>query len=638
MFKYIWIFFITSFLACNNMVESDSSENALIEKLDNAKKKNAKLINLEATVKTLFVLDESIKYVKDVNEYKEYLYRFDMTGVAPEVIECYKKLLPVLNKLYDAEAEKELNESFWLVFSEFNDVSQTVIDASIQANSGDYVGGTIKLFQARLDAKKIVTDRFVKSIEIDNKIRDIKDDYLEFVKFSSPIYLKYMAEWDKLCAQRDQAYISLYNSNFSKVLEFSNKALKISSTDREATLLKGFALLKLNKVSLTNSEAQLSNNNEIQNLLDDYFSDFPKSTAPAFILKGMLEYQKGDMESAMTTFDKASILYPKQAEELLDLANIFKLRSSIFRSVESEFISKSYMGMMEGFGSFSPNFQKAMIHKNLGNSDKAVEEIKRHFFRRGNQVVQDYLPTDLNFCNKYLTDIFSKMFVEQPFVDIEISDGSIIDAKNSLRVKIINNSDRFIENVRLYLCIHFTDTYKDSYQVFRVPNALNNIDAFSEKKFEDPVVIDYNWLDTEKKVPDDIVRLRGVIITNDIVSWIDEDSFKFNEAKENFSKNGIGNTNFSSTILESISQADVQVDRGYVFNDVSFIIPKNILEIDPYITINNINSINSVRPASKFIDGDQLVYKFRTRKNIEDLKEIVLVTTQGSVKIPLPKK
>jgi len=78
MFKYIWIFFITSFLACNNMVESDSSENALIEKLDNAKKKNAKLINLEATVKTLFVLDESIKYVKDVNEYKEYLYRFDI--------------------------------------------------------------------------------------------------------------------------------------------------------------------------------------------------------------------------------------------------------------------------------------------------------------------------------------------------------------------------------------------------------------------------------------------------------------------------------------------------------------------------------------------------------------------------------
>ena len=636
--KYIWALFIVTLVACDSEPKSNSTDNALSERLNKVKKENAKSINLEATIKTIFVLDEAIKNVKDVNEYKEYLYKFDMSGVAPEVVECFIKLVPILDNLYDSEIEKEINESLWLVFSELNDVEQTLINAGTQLVAKDYMGAALTALQARNDARKIGFKRYKKDLEIQKKIRDINNDYHEYLKFSSPIFLKYMSEWDKICAQRDQAYISLYNSNYNKVLEFSEEALKISSTDREATLLKGFSLLKLNNFDTGNSEGQFSDNIEIQNLLDNYFNNFPKSTAPAFILKGMFEYKKGDIESAMTSFDEASILYPKQAEELLDLANIFNIRSSIFRSVESEFISKSYMSMMEGFGNFSPNFQKAIIHNDLGNTNKALEEIKRHFFRRGNQVIQDYLPGDLNFCNKYLTDIFSKMFVEHPFVDIEVSKGSIIDPKNSLRVKMINNSDRFIENVRLFLCIHFTDTYKDSYQVFRVPDALNNLDAFSEKKFDEPLVVNYKWLDSEKEVPEDIVRVRGVIITDDIVSWIDEEGFKFKEAQENFNKYGIENTNFSSEMLQELNQAKVLVDRGYVYNDITFSITKKIIEFDPYVTINNINSINPIRPSEKLVDGNQLVYKFRTRKKIDELKDILLVTNQGSLNIPIPKK
>ena len=635
--KLISTFFITLLLACNSDTKKNKTDNALNESLKKAKQENAKAINLEATIKTIFVLDEAIKNVKDVNEFKEYLYKFDKSGVAPEVIDCFLKLIPILDDLYDSEIEKEINESIWTAFSDFGSITGVALASGLQIYSGDYIKGGLNLVKAGTDALDTAGARYEKEVEITKRINKVKDKYLDYIKFSSPIYLKYMTEWDKLCAQRDQAYISLYNSNYNKVLKFSEEALRISSTDREATLLKGFALLKLNNTNSGNSEAQLSNT-EIQNLLDNYFNRFPKSTAPAFVLKGIFEYKKGNIESAMTSFDEASILYPKQAEELLDLANIFKIRSSIFRSVESEFISKSYMSMMEGFGNFSPNFQKAIIHNNLGNSDKALEEIRRHFFRRGNQVVQDYLPGDLNFCNKYLTDIFSKMFVEHPFVDIEVSGGSIIDPKNSLRVKMINNSDRFIENVRLFLCIHFTDTYKDSYQVFRVPDALNNLDAFSEKKFDNPLVVNFKWLDNEKEVPGDIVRIRGVIITDDIVSWIDEEGFKFKEAQENFSKYGTENTNFSDDILKSLSQAKVLVDRGYVYNDITFSVTKKIIEFDPYVTINNINSINPIRPTEKLVNGNQLVYKFRTRKKVDDLKDILLVTNQGSLNIPIPKK
>ncbi len=151
-------------------------------------------------------------------------------------------------------------------------------------------------------------------------------------------------------------------------------------------------------------------------------------------------------------------------------------------------------------------------------------------------------------------------------------------------------------------------------------------------------MVNYKWLDSEKEVPEDIVRVRGVIITDDIVSWIDEEGFKFKEAQENFNKYGIENTNFSSEMLQELNQAKVLVDRGYVYNDITFSITKKIIEFDPYVTINNINSINPIRPSEKLVDGNQLVYKFRTRKKIDELKDILLVTNQGSLNIPIPKK
>ena len=151
-------------------------------------------------------------------------------------------------------------------------------------------------------------------------------------------------------------------------------------------------------------------------------------------------------------------------------------------------------------------------------------------------------------------------------------------------------------------------------------------------------MVNYKWLDNEKEVPEDIVRVRGVIITDDIVSWIDEEGFKFKEAQENFNKYGIENTNFSSEMLQELNQAKVLVDRGYVYNDITFSITKKIIEFDPYVTINNINSINPIRPSEKLVDGNQLVYKFRTRKKIDELKDILLVTNQGSLNIPIPKK
>lgn len=635
--KFILLISIISLIACTESKSPDSQFTQLDQQLENSKTTNKKSLNLEATIKVIFTLDEAIKNVKDVQEYTEYLYKQDMRGVAPDVIGCYQKLLPVLDNLYDAEAEKEVGESVWTAFSEFGGVTAVAVNSGIQIVEGDVVRGSLNLAKAGADAMSIAGDRYEREVEVLKKIKKVKETYLEYVKFSSPIFLKYMTQWDKLCAQRDQAYISLYNSNYSKVVEFANTALELSPNDRESILLKAFALLSLNNSNISNDEQNIQQFEEIETILASYFERFPSSTAPAFVLKGILEYHKGEIENAFTLFDEASILYPKQSESLLDLMNIFKIRGSIFRSVESEFIVKTYMSTMEGFGNFSPNFQKAIIHSNLGNNTKAIEEIKRHFFRRGNQVVQDYLPGDLNFCNKYLPTVFSEMFVERPFVDIEVSEGSIIDPKNSLRVRMTNNSNRTIENVRLFLCIHFTDSYKDNYQVFKMPDALNSLLPYSEKDYEEPLEINYEWLGNKKIVPDDIVKLRGVIITDDIVSWIDEKSFKFQTAKDRSQEYNKLKTDLPNELISALEKSEISIDQGYVYNDITFSLPKELINFEPYVTINDINSINPIQPKSKQIDAQKLVYKFRTRVSVDNLKELHIITKSGSIKIPIPK-
>ena len=243
---FILLISITFFLACSESKLPISKFTQLDEQLENSKTTNKNSLNLEATIKVIFTLDEAIKNVKDVQEYTEYLYKQDMTGVAPDVISSYQKLLPVLDNLYDAEAEKEVSESVWTAFSEFGSVATVAVNSGIQIYEGDVIRGGLNLAKAGGDAMSLAGDRYEREIEVLKQIKKVKETYLEYVKFSSPIFLKYMTQWDKLCAQRDQAYISLYNSNYQKVVEFADIALELSPNDRESILLKCFALLSLN--------------------------------------------------------------------------------------------------------------------------------------------------------------------------------------------------------------------------------------------------------------------------------------------------------------------------------------------------------------------------------------------------------
>ena len=110
--------------------------------------------------------------------------------------------------------------------------------------------------------------------------------------------------------------------------------------------------------------------------------------------------------------------------------------------------------------------------------------------------------------------------------------------------------------------------------------------------------------------------------------------FRVKELSEKFNER---NKDSQSDLIKALESSTILVDEGYVYNDITFSISKDLLALEPYATINDINSLNPIQPISKKIDSKYLVFKFRTRVSVDNLNEIHLITKQGSLKIPIPK-
>lgn len=239
----------------------------------------------------------------------------------------------------------------------------------------------------------------------------------------------------------------------------------------------------------------------------------------------------GNEKAALSYFDQAAIEYPRQAEELTDLLNAYRSRTYLNKSVEGMYLLNLYKSTMEGFGLFSPNFYKAQYYTSKGDLNSSKEEILKHFYRRGNQGVYDCLLSDMKFCEDFLYSSFSPIVPEKSFIDISISAASkmlVMSKDDEIKVTLNNRSDQTLENVRVFLCIHYTDMYKDDYDVVKVPVTKNLIDKHEEVDLS-TVKLDYNG----KKV-DDITRVRAIVMTDDKICWVDEVKEKDRKAIDHF--------------------------------------------------------------------------------------------------------
>ena len=619
--------------------------------------------DIEQTVRVLNALEIAQANSKNFEEFLEYMAKQDYTGVAPDVLEAKQKLLPVLQYMYKLQGQdKELNDLWMLARSAAKGAASS--DDPFRL-AGAVVGNPLAILDImRSDDASKATDAAFEQYEKDKELkanmkRDIeklRGSYLQYLTDYAPIYHKYMKEYDALCVQKDKAYLDLYGGRVNDALGHTRQILSKYPHNSEAMLLQSMALImkapagaviaSTDSVATIDSIATIENTSTITPMrtvpqstmaeasatLDYYMQEFPGKTAPALLLKGLMEQKMGHEQAAMSYFDQASIEYPRQAAQLTDMLDSYRTRTYLNKTPEGQYLQRLYSSTMEGYGMFSPNLLKAKHYADQGKTDEARQEIFNHFFRRGNQGIYSALLSDMQFCEEHLYGPFKQLLIEHSYIDVEVepeSEWLFWKSDDLLNVKINNRSDMDLENVRVFLCIHYTDMYKDEYDVVKVPRTMNVIPKHSTADL-DTLRITYPG-----KKYDDITRIRAIAVTDDRICWVDDVDYKqsrvldflrggrsqseqLQQAREEYLSNySLDPAKLRQTLMEGVTVLPPEENPAeeknwwetfcgwFTFpdNDLKIELPRVLTMLDPVFSLRAIDGEDTLAPKENYLSG-----------------------------------
>jgi len=627
--------------------------------------------DIEETVRILNGLEVAQSQSEDFMSFLEYMAKQDYSRVPKDVLKAKERLLPILQKMYELQKEYDELDNLWMLArsatsgaTEFAEKSNPigVMSAIFTGNPFDAVNINKNLAEAKTVAfEQYEKDKKLKD-SLKKQIEQLHMSYVDYLSEYAPVYFKYMKEWDRLCLDRDKAYLDIYSGRTVDAYNAIEKVLANYPTNREALLLKSLTLIQLagnkpnnekkpddltlptpmsitkdvDSVRLQQTDAKLIQANAI---LDNYMDLYPKRSAPALVLKGLIKLKEGNEAKAMSYFDQASVEYPRQAAALTDLLDSYKNRSYLNKSSEGKYLLKLYRSTMEGYGMFSPNLLKAKYYSQQGDLEKAKEEIFNHFYRRGNQGVYDCLLSDMQYCEENMYSIFKQLLMEQSFIDVSVEPTKnwlLSKNEDEARVIINNRSDVDLENVRIFLCLHYTDMYKDEYDVVKCPSI--NIIKHHDKTEIGVVKLNYN-----DKTYNDITRIRAIAMTDDKICWIDDVEYKYIHAYEaskaknnNKKKMGVNSRREeflkdfnidSNTITDAIAKgitvySAIKSDDKSFWDNVTNIwagsddklkieLPRMLSLIDPVFSLNQLkDKENAILPVENYLTGNNIRLKF----------------------------
>ena len=528
--------------------------------------------NIEETVRILNGMELAQANSENFDAFLEYMACQDYSKVAQDVVDLRLSLLPILQEMYLIEEEYgQINIWNTLVRNLSTDLSQHIENSTSLTSLKEESYGLLSFLNITntLPSKVIFTTltttsaKVFESYEKSQKLKDnlklrmssLKKQYISYLEDYMPIYNKYMQEWNELCLLKDRAYLQIYSGQYKSALQTCEAALAIDNGNREIRLLQALSVVQSTEVLPISIDLNQNTSGvergvkkevvvaeELQyadELLNQYIKDYPTYSAPALLLKGMIHVKSGNNTEAIVYFDQSAVEYPRQAEYLTDMLSSYRARTYLNNTAEGAYLLSLYQSTMEGFGLFSPNFAKAKIHEQNGDYLLVQEEIYNHFFRRSNQSMYNCLLLDMEYCEKHFASCFKQLLPENSYLDVRFNRSSKImgmgNDNQKLMVTLSNRSDKTFENIRIFLCLHYTDMYKTDYHVVRVPS-LNRIQK-NESVLLGEVEINYR-----DKSYNDITRARAIAFTDNALCWIDN---VYNAETE---------TNYNPTRSASISE------------------------------------------------------------------------------------
>lgn len=618
--------------AWDHPVEDAADENAY-------QKSETAPVDIEKTMRLFHILNDGYSSAENMQEYLKFLAMQDYRGIPQDVIDAKKKMVPFLVNMRKAEKNLDETESkkLWSVVSDMDNLSSAVFPII----SGVTTANPVAVAQAGVKAASQMKSKwkeYEETVEKDarEKLEEVQAPYLEYLEKWTLVYMKYMDEWNRLCLMRDQAYLAINRGNVKEASTVLDEILKKYPTDRESILLKSFCLLfdDSSNLKVANNESTV-HELSVKELLENYLEKNPGRTAPALVLLGTYYMKKGETEKALMLYDKASVEYPQQVEELLDMYNSYSYRNHLYKSVEGIYVQKMYKSMMEGFGFFSSNFQKALIEYRNGNYEAAKEEVLMHFFRRGNQEKQDYLIDDMDYVEQNMPKLLDMIFEEHAFLDLQTYNPTM-SFSDKLAIEVENRSDKKLSNVRLFICLHLTDMYKDDYLVKKVETTINSIEPHSKVDFG-KIQLDYEIYGKKKNHINDIVSARAIIMTDNLIIWVDQDQVKRNEilnqtlvaenSRHSFEKidnlyhlkQKISGKNLLKEVDSRVSFDKSEKDDWKILSDkkMVFHFPRVLDAVNPYFSLGSLNKKDRILPTSVSLNGDAIDVEFEKNDSLK---------------------
>lgn len=664
--------------------------------------KQNKDYDIEETIRIINSLEIAQAQSDDFYSYLEYLAKQDYSLVSEDVMEAKAKLLPILQQMFKLQKENEELSTIWVIARSMASGTKSLIKNSNPV-------GAVSLFNllenplAILDfaenmgindAKLEAFGQYEKEMNLKaslvKEIEELKSLYLDYLNDFAPIYHKYMKEWDRLCVNKDKAYLDIYSGRMVDGYNSASEILKEYPLNREALLLKSLSLINIGSGQYRNSTNNLptialqkevnlpdslgSNMNEYYNealiTIDNYISHYPNRSAPALVLKGLLANHLGKAQQALSFFDQAAIEYPRQAVMLTDLLDSYINRTYLNKTPEGQYLLKLYRSTMEGYGMFSPNLLKAKYYAEKGMIDKSKNEIFNHFFRRGNQGIYDCLLSDMQFCEEYLYNSFRQLLMERSYLDIEVkpeTDWKFTNKDNEINIAIHNRSDIDLENIRVFLCLHYTDMYKDEYDVVKIP--AKNIVKHHQKETLGTVKLDY-----QNKTYNDITRIRAIVMTDDCICWIDNADYKKNNAAitiqssenqrkkseeflkalslniskiekaitKNISVNGGVNNKSVEVSKEWLSMKKVKEIGSTIAalwdkedNKLNIELPRILTFIEPVFSIHEIQDEKAILPIDNYLVGSSIRLRFDYEPQVGEILPLYIYSEFAKLKVDI---
>lgn len=630
------------------------------EQLVKGKQNAQNQYDLQETVRIINGLDIAMQEKNNFNEFMLFMAHQDYSKVAPEVVDARTKLLQTLQKLYSKQTTLEEQQALWHITKEMSGIVINNVGAEDMVTHGVTLPAKAITATKQSYAKLNELEKEKKILK--NDIQQIESDLFNQLIDYSAVYYKYVNEWDKVCVNRDMAYLAAHSNNIPAMNAALTKVFQQYPNDKESQILKAYSMIQnmnANGIPMVNPETGISEQNQILPLLDQYMKAHPGETAPALLLKGVYFSRIGDVNNAKLNFEEAAVYYPKQANELSDMLNPYKMRNYLKKSKEGSYITELYKSTMLGAGFFSPDLQMAKMYFDKGDTKNGKEKILDHFSRRRNQSHWDYILSDIHFCEQNMGLNFLKLFPENQYLDLEADVKHSLSANaDYIKVGVDNRSDIKLHNVSLILCIQYTEMHKDDYVSIKMDNTLpellphtyNDFGEIDNKKADFwqgtwnstkyLLSIGNNLFESGTQKQEGIVKSRAVLVSDETIAWIDVADMKVtNEYNKDVQIKikpediGMSTAQIQDLIKKKMSTG---ITEGIIGSDEFKInIPKQLAILKPIFKLVDPKTGKVYNPEVNIIKNDMIELNFKV--DLEKAKELKLlinsVSLNGSVNL-----